>query len=207
MEFDHQQLYYRVIGPVTGDGTGYAYREGEAEIMLSGEGLQVADYPKFEFDDIAHVGKWLQLGSRVRVLRVPASAEVVANRPMSQGGCMTYSADRIELLEVIGFDELLARLTASGRTDAFIDLEQHRFGTSARLPAQCRRLSLYACSAESPLALPRKVEHLFMAECELSLAGIPEDVAELHVRDCILFGIDALPQGTRSHQVRDNLLG
>ncbi len=112
MAFDHEQLYYRVIG----DGGGYCYREGEREIMLSGEGVQVADYPKFEFDDIAKVGKWLQLGDRVRVLRVLPGAEVVTNRPMSQGGCMTYSADQVELLEIIGFDEFLTRLAQSGRT-------------------------------------------------------------------------------------------
>ncbi len=46
-----------------------------------------------------------------------------------------------------------------------------------------------------------------MLECELNLSRMTEEVGDLHIRDCILVGVEALPLGTRSTEIHNNLLG
>lgn len=154
--FDFDRAYYRVIG--TRDG--YIYNAGEDAVIASESGLVTHARPYFEFEDLKGVGSWLHLGDRVRRLRVPRGATVVINRPFSQGGCYTWSADRVELLDVLDRTALIQEMAEAGAEPSCLFLHEYEFPAGFRFPARVGTLILRGCLACEPLEFPASVFRL-----------------------------------------------
>lgn len=172
-DFDHDALYYRILGA----GDGYIFRTDEpAEIAGT---PKIHDRPFYEFDDLRTIGGWLHLGDRVLVLKIPRDAIVEENSPMSQGGCMAYSTSTFERVGVITFAELMRTYDAAGMRPGGIHLQRQHF-TDFTLPARgVKRLNLDHCRGR--IDLSGVTDRLCLWQCELDVLAWPKALGELDV--------------------------
>lgn len=185
-DFDHDALYYRVLG----DGGDYVHRDREPE-QIAGD-APAHDHPFYEFDDLRRVGRWLFLGDRVLVLRVPPDAQVEENHPMSQGGCMAYSASRIEKLGVLSMAELMRTYDAAGLRPSTLHLAHQTFDDALTLPARgVEGLYLDHCRGHVDLSHVRETLSLF--RCDLEVQRLPGRLSTLRAVDCRFTGVADLP--------------
>lgn len=197
MTFDFDRIYYRVLGT----RPGYIYNQDEPTIVAAGQGLVTAARPIFEFDDLDDVGRWLFLGDRVRRLRVPREATVVRNRPMSQGGCYTWSADRIELLEIVDIAGLMQEYRAAEVEPWVLHIAAYEFPEGFRFPASVRRLIFTGCLACAPLGLPAAVEQLSVWGSALRIEALPPTLGSFEARDSLFEGLAGPPSSAASVDV------
>lgn len=181
-DFDHDARYYRILG----SGDGYIYRTDEPEQILTG--AVAHDHPYYEFDDLASIGSWLFLGDRVLVLKVPRDALVEHNTPMSQGGCMAYSASRIEPLAIISFAELMQTYDAADHRPGSLHLARQTLADDLlKLPARgADWLNLSHCTGSVDLS--RVTGRICLWQCTLDVTRWPEHVGELSVTHGTLRG-------------------
>lgn len=195
-DFDHGAVYYRVIG----EDSGYLYRTGELEEMTHGHGRLVADCARYEFDGPDLIGKWLSLGRRVRRLRVPPTATVERNRPFSQGGCYTFSASEVELLDIIDYSQLMLEIEAAC-DDAFISLHRIELPPGFRFPKKAWLISLSDVLAVEPLLFPRQLSILRLFDSAICVGRLPNIVDELTANNCLFEGITRLPDARGERQI------
>ena len=189
MTFDFDRTYYRVLGT----RPGYIYNQDEPTIVATAQGLVTDARPIFEFDDLDDVGRWLFLGDRVRRLRVPREAMVVRNRPMSQGGCHTWSADRIELLEIVDIAGLMQEYRAAEVEPWVLHLDAYEFPAGFRFPTGVDFLLLEGCLACAPLELPARLERLSVSGSALRIDALPPTLAAFEARDSLFEGLAGPP--------------
>lgn len=188
--FDHERIYYRVVGDEK--ASGYSYSRGEAAIMATGEGVVIASQPLFEFDDLERVGRWLHLGTSIRRLRIPTEAQVVRSRPMSQGGCYTYRADRVELLEILpDYVALMQAYDATQTTAHILNFQGYTFPSNFQFPKRVRILTLQACLAVDTLHLPNGLERLSIFDSALRIGRVPPISGEISLWNSFFEGIAA----------------
>lgn len=172
-DFDHDALYYRILG--TGDG--YMFRTDEpAEIAAN---PKVHDRPFYEFDDLRTIGDWLFLGDRVLVLKIPPDAIVEENTPMSQGGCMAYSSSAVEPVGVLSFADLMRTYDAAEMRPGGIHLRRQQFADFALPVRGVKRLNLDHCHGH--IDLSGVTERLCLWQCELEVLAWPKALGELDV--------------------------
>lgn len=187
MEFDHDQVYYRVLG---GPHPYYAYTKGEPEQMANGQGRLTSAEPVYQFELLEKIGNWLFLGDRVRRLRVPRSARVVKNRPMSQGGCYSFSADQVELLDIIDFATLMELLDASPDPARILNIERYEIPAGFAFPRGLEILILDRCLSVTPLAFPDGLHRLALWRCALAVDRWPANVELFEALECAFEGPD-----------------
>ena len=187
--FDFDRVYYRVIG--TRDG--YIYNSGEPEIIAGGAGLVTYRRPYFEFDDLEGIGSWLYLGEQIRRIRVPRDAAVVVNQPMSQGGCYRWSADRIELLDVIDRAALIREMVEADAAPHNLHFSGEELPAGLRLPRRVGCLAFVGCLSCAPLELPREVFWLRVEDSALRIGRYPETLEMLDAVDSLFEDVDGPP--------------
>ncbi|MFT3764125.1 MAG: hypothetical protein QM820_01190 [Minicystis sp.] len=200
LSFDHDRVYYRVVGPP--EHRGYIYRSGEMERIATGEGLLVAEAPFFELGTIEDAGYWLFLGDRVRRLRIPMDANVVKNVSMSQGGCYPWSTDRVEVLGEIDVAGLVRDMDRTRRRIRWLHLEGLDLPAGFAFPRRAERIYLDRCRAAHPITFPATLRSLMIRGCALRVASLPADLDELHASDSTFEGLTELPPVERG-EVRD----
>lgn len=172
-DFDHDALYYRILGA----GDGYMFRTGEpAEIAGT---PKVHDRPFYEFDDLRTIGDWLHLGDRVLVLKIPRDAIVEENTPMSQGGCMAYSSSAVEPVGVLSFADLMRTYDAAEMRPGGIHLQRQQFADFALPVRGVKRLNLDHCHGR--IDLSGVTDRLCLWQCELEVTAWPPALGELDV--------------------------
>lgn len=184
LDFDFDALYYRVLGK----DDGYIFRAGEPEAIAADPPAH--ERPYYEFDDLESLGSWLFLGDRVLVLRVPRGARVEENRPMSQGGCMKYSASRIERVGVLSLAELMRTYDAAGVRPRGLHLARQRLGDDLRLPA-CGADGLNLSHCSGSVDLSGVSWRVCLWKSPIDVLAWPAALTELSVSDGELRG--ALP--------------
>jgi hypothetical protein len=169
MSFDYNAIYYRVVG--TEGRSGYYYDDEEMQEMETSKGLLTAAHPKYEFDSIARIGSWLHLGRAVQQLRIPPTATVITNNPLSQGGCYTWSASSVELLGIISFAELMQSIEAAGvGNHATIVLEQYEFPKPFTFPRSLRSIVLDQCTLHTAIRYPQQLKRMSLSNCRFENA-------------------------------------
>lgn len=183
-------FYYRVIGDEK--ASGYCYSQGEPAIMATGEGLCVASQPLFEFDELEWVGRWLHLGQKIRRLRIPPEAQVVRSRPMSQGGCYMWRADRVELLDILpDYAALMPVYDATQTTARVLNFQDYLFPSDFRFPKRVHILNLQNCLAVETLHLPDGLERLSIFDSALRIGRLPPVSGGISLWNCFFEGIAA----------------
>lgn len=195
MRFDHDGVYYRAVGEGVKD---YGYRAGEPERMATGRGLVRAESPYFEFDPADRIGARLYLGRQVRRLRVPPDAVVARNVPMSQGGCYTFSADRVELLEIVEFAELMRELDRAGVEAGIVHLARHELPAGFRFPARSTGVILDGCLACDPLDFPAALAHLACWRSALRVGRLPARLDRFEAIQSVFEGLRGPPAAASS---------
>lgn len=187
MKFDHSQIYYRVLG---GPHPYYAYTEGEPEQMANGRGRLASAEPVYQFERLEKIGQWLFLGDRVRRLRVPRTARVIENRPMSQGGCYSFSADQVELLDELDFATLMKLLDASPSPARLLHIERYELPAGFAFPRGLSIVILDRCLSVTPLAFPDGLHRLALWGCALVVGRWPAAVESFEASKCVFEGAD-----------------
>lgn len=183
-------IYYRVLGDES--ASNYIYSQGEPAIMATGEGLVVSSQPLFEFDELEWVGRWLHLGTHIRRLRIPPEAQVVRSRPMSQGGCYSYRADRVELLDILpDYIALMQAYDATQTTPQILNFQGYIFPSNFQFPKCVRMLNLQDCLAVDTLHLPDGLERLSIFDSALRIGRVPPVAGEISLWNCFFEGIAA----------------
>ncbi len=196
---DRTRDYSRVLA----ERPGYAYRPGEPEILAAGAGLATAPRPHFEFDPLETIGQWLFLGGRVRRLRVAPDAIVERNTPMSQGGCHRWSADRIELLEILDLAALMPEFDRAGVTPEFLHIAHYELPPRFQFPTRARSILLTHCLACDPLELPRELERLEIWSCALHVGSWPVKLTSFTAGSSMFTGAAGPPAGAGRIDVND----
>lgn len=123
--------------------------------------------------------------------------------PMSQGGCYRWSADRVELLEVLEFPALMRAYDLAETCAEVLHFGDYEFPAEFRFPTRVRSIRLDDCLACDRLDFPAELERLALWDCAIRVGRMPATLEFFAARNTMFTGLAASPPGAARLDVSD----